>query len=307
MIFDPMYGASEQPTQDDFAKIRDMLHAMTKINATARVFNNLMNFELWRKALEQDPPDRDTAPWHCDPYPLMVIRAVQRNRTPKTADYVKNRAEMCLIFRKSVKAEGGKKGKWARQDGSLLLEQFSRHVPEIVPANSNVWENYIPPGTQEALHDDDGKRVRKLAEKSRSLCEKVLLRFCPVKTESSPGGKVFDFFAGTGMFGVAAKTLGLHYIGTEMNARVCALGQMRLGAVQLVLDSEDLVLACGKPQATLMTHLVPVPGMDAMMNYVSRTEEGCLPTVMLPKPSSRSYYRYGLRGKRFVRRPYPIA
>jgi hypothetical protein len=295
MIFDPMYGVSEQPTQDDFAKIRDMLHAMTKPNAVALVFNNMMNFELWRKAIEQEPPDRDTAPWHCDPWPLIITRVVQRNRIPKTADLLKNRAEMCLVFRKAVKGEGGKKGKWKRQDGSMLLDQFARNVPEIIPPNSNVWENYVPPGTQEALHDDDGKRVRKLAEKSRSLCEKVLLRFCPIKEGPYPAGRVFDFYAGTGVFGVAAKTLGINYLGTEENARVCALGQMRLGAVQQVLDSEELRLACGKPQATLMTHLVPTAGMDAMMNYVSRTEEGCLPTVMVPRTSSRSYYRYGKR------------
>jgi hypothetical protein len=297
MIFDPMYGASEQPTQDDFSKIRDMLHAMTKTNATALLFNNMMNFELWRKELEQTPPDRDTAPWHCDPWPLIVLRAVQRNRAPKTADYLKNRAEMCLVFRKAVKAEGGKKGRWTRQDGSFLLDQFARHVPEIVPANSNVWENYVPPGVQESLHDNEGKRVRKMAEKSRALCEKILLRFCPLPDGSSPAGKVFDFFAGTGVFGVAAKTLGMSYLGCEADSKVCALAQMRFGAVQQVLDSEDLSLACGKPQSTLMTHQVPVASMDAMMNYVSRTGEGCLPTVMVPKASSRSYYRYGYRAR----------
>ena len=98
---------------------------------------------------------------------------------PKTADYMKNRSEFALIFRKAVRSEGGKRARWTRADGGMLLDQFARLHPEIQPANSNVWENYVPPGRHESLHDEKGARVRPLAEKSRALCEMILARFCP--------------------------------------------------------------------------------------------------------------------------------
>ena len=231
-IFDPMYGALEQPTQDDFALLREMLYAMSKKNATAVLFNNMNNFDLWRKAIEQAPPDKDTAPWYCDPWPLVILRAIQRNRMPRTADYMKNRAEFAIIFRKAVRSEGGKKTRWSRADGSLLLEQFSRRHPEIQPANSNTWENYVPPGRHESLHDEKGTRVRPLAEKSRALCEMVLARFCPCDADKSATGRVFDFYAGTGVFAIAAKRMGIDYLGTEKEERVCLLAQMRLGVMK---------------------------------------------------------------------------
>jgi hypothetical protein len=257
LLFDPMYGVLEQPTQDDFVQIRDMLHAMTKKNATAVVFNNMMNLDLWRKAIEQTPPDKDTAPWHCDPWPMCITRAVQRNRAPKTVDYVKNRVEFAFIFRKAVRSEPGKKARWTRADGAALLEQFSRLFPLITPPNTNVWENYIPPGPHEALYDEKGKRVRALAEKSRALCEMILARFCPIDADKSQTGKVFDFYAGTGVFAIAAKQMGIEYVGTEQDKRVCELAQMRLGAVQEILDSPELLSACGKPHAPLKTFTVP--------------------------------------------------
>jgi DNA modification methylase len=279
VIFDPMYGALEQPTQDDFALIREMLYAMTKKNATAVLFNNMNNFDLWRKAIEQPPPDKDTAPWYCDPWPLVVLRLPQRNRMPRTADYMKNRSEFALIFRKAVRSEGGKRARWTRADGGMLLDQFARLHPEIQPANSNVWENYVPPGRHEALHDEKGVRVRPLAEKSRALCEMILARFCPCDRDKSATGKVFDFYAGTGVFAIAAKRMGIDYVGTEKDERVCQLAQMRLGAVQEILDTPELVRACGKPQAKLTTFTVYTPVLFLLLMFSflvdARTRTGC--------------------------------
>ena len=305
-FFDPMYAKAEQPSHDDFAKIRDMMQAMATPGAIAVVFNSFLNFDLWKRNLEEVPIDKNYAPWFADPNPLVVVRAGQRNRTPKPGSIVKNCCEYALILRQSVK-ESSRGTRWVRPEGGALLEQFGRMVPSIVPPNSNVWQNYVTPGVAESLHDDDGKRVRKLAEKSIALMWTLIARFLLLKS----GDGVFDFFAGTGVLGIAAKMHMVPYFGMEKEAKVAALAQMRLGAVSKIIDTPEMVRACGKHEGGLMTHTVtvrtcfflnvlypslqvPTPAPNAMMAFVSRAEEGILPTVMEPKSDRKSYTLHGL-------------
>ena len=261
-FFDPMYAKAEQPTPDDFAKIRDMLQSMAVPGAIAVVFNSFLNFDLWKRNLEETPIDRTHAPWVADPVPLVIVRAEQRNRIPKPGSIIKNFCEYAIILRQSIK-DPSRGTRWVRPDGGSLLEQFARSVPEIQPPNSNVWQNYVTPGVAESLHDDDGNRVRMLAEKSVALMWTLINRFLLLGSEDG----IFDFFAGTGVLGVAAKMCQVPYFGMEKDGKVAALAQMRLGAISKILDTPEMRASCGKAEGGLMTHRVTIPNCNLKRTY----------------------------------------
>lgn len=78
-----------------------------------------------------------------------------------------------------------------------------------------------------------GKSTRKHpTEKPMKICKKVIGFSCP------PGGVVLDCFAGSGSTLVAAKVLGRHYIGCEIEEKFYNMAIKRLS--QTVITPENL-------------------------------------------------------------------
>ena len=59
-------------------------------------------------------------------------------------------------------------------------------------------------------------------QKPLALLERLIVALCP------PGGVVGDFFCGSGTTLMAAKKLGRHYVGCDVNAKAVAIAQGRL-------------------------------------------------------------------------------
>jgi len=74
------------------------------------------------------------------------------------------------------------------------------------------------------LHREHAERVDHPTQKPLEIIERMLKASCP------PGGTVLDPFMGSGTTAVAAKRLGRHYAGFELNPAYCELIAQRLAA-----------------------------------------------------------------------------
>ena len=72
------------------------------------------------------------------------------------------------------------------------------------------------------LHREHAERVDHPTQKPLEIIERMLKASCP------PGGIVLDPFMGSGTTAVAAKRLGRHYTGFELNPAYCELIAQRL-------------------------------------------------------------------------------
>jgi site-specific DNA-methyltransferase (adenine-specific) len=74
------------------------------------------------------------------------------------------------------------------------------------------------------LHREHAERVDHPTQKPLEIIERMLKASCP------PGGVVLDPFMGSGTTALAAKRLGRHYAGFELNQAYCEVIQQRLAA-----------------------------------------------------------------------------
>jgi site-specific DNA-methyltransferase (adenine-specific) len=74
------------------------------------------------------------------------------------------------------------------------------------------------------LHREHAERVDHPTQKPLEIIERMLKASCP------PGGVVLDPFMGSGTTALAAKRLGRHYAGFELNPAYCEIIQQRLAA-----------------------------------------------------------------------------
>jgi site-specific DNA-methyltransferase (adenine-specific) len=74
------------------------------------------------------------------------------------------------------------------------------------------------------LHREHAERVDHPTQKPLEIIERMVKASCP------PGGIVLDPFMGSGTTAVAAKRLGRHYAGFELNPAYCEIIQQRLAA-----------------------------------------------------------------------------
>jgi site-specific DNA-methyltransferase (adenine-specific) len=78
------------------------------------------------------------------------------------------------------------------------------------------------------LHAIHSERVDHPTQKPLEIIERMIKASCPV------GGLVFDPFMGSGTTAVAAKRLGRHFIGFEVNPAYCEIIQQRLMAAEML-------------------------------------------------------------------------
>jgi site-specific DNA-methyltransferase (adenine-specific) len=72
------------------------------------------------------------------------------------------------------------------------------------------------------LHREHAERVDHPTQKPLEIIERMLKASCP------PGGTVLDPFMGSGTTALAARKLGRHFVGFELNQDYCEIIQQRL-------------------------------------------------------------------------------
>ena len=87
------------------------------------------------------------------------------------------------------------------------------------PTGQKMYENIF--NLVEAANNDGPNRFN-AATFSSELCEKLLSLYAP------RGGVIYDSFMGTGTTAIAAKRLGLKYIGSEISKNQCDYAENRL-------------------------------------------------------------------------------
>ena len=100
------------------------------------------------------------------------------------------------------------------------------------------------------LHREHAERVDHPTQKPLEIIERMLKASCP------PGGVVLDLFMGSGTTAVAAKRLGRHFTGFELNPAYCELIAERLALPEAPVRKRAAARKKQKPAATAASKTV---------------------------------------------------
>jgi site-specific DNA-methyltransferase (adenine-specific) len=101
------------------------------------------------------------------------------------------------------------------------------------------------------LHREHAERVDHPTQKPLEIIERMLKASCP------PGGLVLDPFMGSGTTALAARKLGRHFVGFELNQDYCEIIQQRLAMAAAPVKKK--VAAGRKKTATVVAATTVVP------------------------------------------------
>jgi site-specific DNA-methyltransferase (adenine-specific) len=124
------------------------------------------------------------------------------------------------------------------------------------------------------LHREHAERVDHPTQKPLEIIERMVKASCP------PGGIVLDPFMGSGTTAVAAKRLGRHFAGFELNAAYCELIQQRLAAPEAPARKRAGAARRKSKVATAADISTVVPGDDgniAENDMYGSTTQGTTP------------------------------
>lgn len=146
--------------------------------------------------------------------PIVIVRSRDKVfKAPRRG--LKNVVEYCVVAYRKPRNKKRSRGKGKGSHHSTYVTIKGSDVTAVYgPAASggwshNAWLDYLPPHKTWRLKDEQGRPVRKCAEKSVDFLIKMILCF------TKPHDLVLDPFAGTCTTGVAALAVNRRFVGCE--------------------------------------------------------------------------------------------
>jgi site-specific DNA-methyltransferase (adenine-specific) len=113
------------------------------------------------------------------------------------------------------------------------------------------------------LHREHAERVDHPTQKPLEIIERMLKASCP------PGGTVLDPFMGSGTTALAARKLGRHFVGFELNQDYCEIIQQRLAMA--AVPAKKKAGAARKKAATVAAATSVVPAQAGTHTEAANT------------------------------------
>lgn len=231
LIFaDPWYQAQYQPTALEAPKLRKLLDQVSHDNTVMIIFGRgEILHKYWAPVFEKGFAS-SKVDWKVESSYFNVVRTSLRDRHTHNNNTWHSMIEHALtVVRQPVhtpKPASRKKKSTSNVDEKLCVWRYSDHFKLKYGVNgtpSNVYKDYEPPSARCRLRDDEGKELRKNAEKSVLLNEFLLDLLVPDQ------GLVWDMFAGTGSMALACIKTNRFYVGTEPDDKVVTWATQRIG------------------------------------------------------------------------------
>ena len=242
---DPMYDLSSQPNSDQQQKLRLLFDAVSAPGTVIIVWGkpNVL-YKVWEPMFKDKLYDSECR-YVVDNNLIAVERPKLRDKFTHNKKSFHNVLDCAIAVTVIETAESKhlSKKKAVLLDTRNFNQSFRDKWGENgIPTNKITMK---PPATRMRCTDENGKPVRKNAEKSLELNEWFL------DLLTLPGDWVIDLFAGTGSMGMGCIKLNRIYQGCEIDYKIHYAGQLRLARFYIAFIRGDLqsYIKANKPGA----------------------------------------------------------